>query len=218
MRLNDIDNTELKKENRIRFFNATIDLLEQESFQNISIRKIAERAGFHNSTLYLYFKDLDQLLLLASMKYFREYSHSLNILSQERHTPINNFIRIWDFFLTAVLKYPPIFYNFFFGKSSDNLYDIMTMYYDIFPEEREQFSKDIEAMYFGRNITERSLYILRTILFENTSVTEENLHMLNELSVSYCKYKLELKCQNPDLDSEQIKEEILTAYSYLFGI
>lgn len=218
MRLNDIDNAELKKENRIRFFNATADLLEQENFQNISIRKIAERAGFHNSTLYLYFKDLDQLLLLASMKYFREYSHSLNILSQERHTPINNFKRIWDFFLTAVLKYPPIFYNFFFGKSSDNLYDIMTMYYDIFPEEREQFSKDIEAMYFGRNITERSLYILRTILFENTFVTEENLHMLNELSVSYCKYKLELKCQNPNLDSEQIKEEILTAYSYLFGV
>lgn len=218
MRLNDIDNTELKKENRVRFFNATVDLLEEESFQNISIRKIAERAGFHNSTLYLYFKDLDQLLQLASMKYFREYSHSLNILSQERHTPIDNFKRIWDSFLTAVLKYPSIFYNFFFGKSSDNLYDIMTMYYDIFPEEREQFSKDIEAMYFGRNITERSLYILRTILFENTSVTEENLYMLNELSVSYCKYKLELKCQNPNLDSEQIKKEILTAYSYLFGL
>ncbi|MBA4699332.1 MAG: TetR/AcrR family transcriptional regulator [Ruminococcus sp.] len=218
MRPNDIDNEELKKINRREFINATKELMEQESFQYISIRKIAERAGFHNSTLYLYFKDLDQLLLLASMKYFREYSHSLNILSQEKHPPIEKFISIWDFFLTSVLKNPMIFYNFFFGKSSDNLYDIMAMYYDIFPEEREQFSKDIEAMYFGRNITERSLYILRTILFENTSVTEENLYMLNELSVSYCKYKLELKCQNPDLDSEQIKEDILTAYSYLFGL
>ncbi|PWJ47182.1 TetR/AcrR family transcriptional regulator [Faecalicatena contorta] len=218
MRPNDIDNDELKKANRREFINATKELMEEESFQYISIRKIAERAGFHNSTLYLYFKDLDQLLLLASMKYFREYSHSLNILSREKHAPIKSFISIWDFFLTSVLKNPMIFYNFFFGKSSDNLYDIMTMYYDIFPEEREQFSQDIEAMYFGRNITERSLYILRTILFENTSVTEENLHMLNELSVSYCKYKLELKCQNPNLDSEQIKKEILTAYSYLFGL
>lgn len=218
MSSNTVDTESTKNANRIRFINATMDLLEQERFPKISIRKIADRAGFHNSTLYLYFKDLDQLLLLASMKYFREYSHSLHLLSQKKQTPIDNFISIWDCFLTAVLKKPLTFYNFFFGKGSDNLYDIITMYYDIFPEEREQFSKDIEAMYFGQNITERSLYLLRTILPENTAITEDNIIMLNEISVSYCKYKLELKGQNPGLDPEQVKKEVLTALSYLFGI
>ena len=49
-------------------------------------------------------------------------------------------------------------------------------------------------------------------------MTEENVYMLNEISVGYCKYKLELKCQDPSLDSEQLKEETLAAFSYLFGI
>ncbi|MGC4018208.1 MAG: TetR/AcrR family transcriptional regulator [Muricomes sp.] len=191
MSSNNVDNEATKNANRIRFINATMELLEQESFPKISIRKIAERAGFHNSTIYLYFKDLDQLLLLASMKYFTQYSHSLHILSRKKRAPLDNFISIWNLFLTAVLRKPLTFYNFFFGKESENLYDIIVMYYEIFPEEREQFSKDIEAMYFGKNIMERSLYLLRTIIPENTAVTEDNVIMLNEMSVSYCKYKLE---------------------------
>ncbi len=218
MRLNETENEALKNKNRIGFINATKELMETENFQQISIRKIAEKAGFHNSTIYLYFKDLNELLMLASMKYFREYSHSLKILSLENRNPVENFINVWDFFITAVFKNPFIFYNFFFGKSSENLNNVMITYYDIFPEEREQYTKDIEAMYFGKNIVERSRYLLLTLIDEKTSVTEENISMLNELSVSYCKYKLEQKCQNPELDSNLLKDEILTSFAYLFGI
>lgn len=218
MRLKEAENEALKKENRRRFVNAAKELMEQENFRNVSIRKIAQKAGFHNSTTYLYFKNSDQLIMLASMKYFCDYSHALNILSQRRLPPVDNFMLIWAYFLDTALKNPFVFYNFFFGKNSDNLYDIIKMYYDLFPEEREQFSKDIEAMYFGKNFTERSLTILRALIPEGTGVTEENVYMLNEISVGYCKYKLELKCQDPSLDSEQIKKETLAAFSYLFGI
>lgn len=218
MRLKEAENEMLKKENRRRFINAAKELMEHENLQDISVRKIAQKAGFHNSTTYLYFKNLDQLIMLASMKYFCDYSHALNIISQRSLPPIDNFMLIWACFLDTALKEPFIFYNFFFGKNSDNLYDIIKMYYDLFPEEREQFSKDIEAMYFGKDFTERCLFILRPLISEGTSVTEENLYMLNEISVGYCKYKLELKCQDPSLDSEKIKEETLSAFSYLFGL
>lgn len=218
MRLKEAENEAMKKENRRRFINAAKELMEQENLQDVSIRKIAQKAGFHNSTTYLYFKNSDHLIMLASMKYFCDYSHALNILSQRRLPPVENFMLIWSCFLDTALKSPFIFYNFFFGKSSDNLYDIIKMYYDIFPEEREQFSKDIEAMYFGKNFTERSLYILQALISEGTAVTEENIYMLNEISVGYCKYKLELKCQEPGLDSEQLKKETLAGFSYLFGI
>jgi len=35
------------------------ELLLNEDFDNIHIRRIADKAGFHNSTLYSYFKDAE---------------------------------------------------------------------------------------------------------------------------------------------------------------
>ena len=46
-----------KRQNTIRFIEATQELIETDGLKNLSIRKIADKAGFHNSTIYLYFKD-----------------------------------------------------------------------------------------------------------------------------------------------------------------
>lgn len=219
MKAIDIVDKELqKKENYIRFVNATREIIDSAGLGSLSIRKIAEKAGFHNSTIYLYFEDLDQLTMLASMKYFREYSHSLELHSKRAASATQNFLIIWELFIDAIADNPCIFYNFFFGKRSDNLKEIMSMYYDIFPEERDQFSEEIEEMYFGKNITERSLNLLKGLLNEGTLVTDENLIMLNEIIVTYCKYKLMQKCQNPKLDSSQIKKEILNVITYVTGV
>lgn len=210
--------TDLKKQNKITFINATRELIEAEGLKKISIRKIADKAGFHNSTLYLYFSDLDELIMLASMKYFDEYSHSLKIQSDKHLSSIDNFFSIWSLFFDTIFKEPCIFNNFFFGKYSDDLKMTITTYYDLFPDELQQFSKEIENMYFGKNIIERSLNLLKPLLKENCLITEENLATANELIVSYCKYKLDLKCMNPELDSEKLKADLMKAISFIIGI
>ena len=135
MSLNINNNKELqKKQNTITFINAATEMIEELGIEHISIRKIAEKAGFHNSTIYLYFKDLDELLLLASMKFFQEYSHSLSLLSKTATTSSETFIKIWDYFLTTVFKWPNLFFNFFYGKRSDNLTPYMNHYYELYPE------------------------------------------------------------------------------------
>ncbi len=216
--LESLEKEESKKYNTIRFVNAAQEIIDEEGLKGTSIRKISQRAGFHNSTIYLYFKDLDQLIMLASMKYFREYSHSLELQSQKQLSTVENFLSIWNLFIDAILTKPHIFYNFFFGKRSDNLKEIMNLYYQIFPEERDQFSEDIESMYFGSNINERCLNLLRPLIKEKNLVTDKNVFMLNEITVSYCKYKLMQKCQDPSLDSQQIKKDILAAISHVTGI
>lgn len=218
MRAVDIADKELqKKENYIRFINATRNLIDENGLENLSIRKIAEKAGLHNSTIYLYFEDLDQLIMLASMKYFREYSHSLEMHSKQTTSVTQNFLVIWELFIDTIMANPFIFYNFFFGKRSDNLVEIMRMYYDIFPEERDQFSKEIESMYFEKNIMERSLNLLKSLINENNLVTSENIIMINEIIVSYCKYKLMQQCQTPSSDPFKLKADILNAISYVTG-
>ncbi|MFR5585857.1 MAG: hypothetical protein ACLTLQ_20340 [[Clostridium] scindens] len=59
----------------------------------------------------------------------------------------------------------------------------------IFLEERDQFSEEIESMYFGKNINDRSLKLLMPMLREDNLITKETLTMCSsELIVSYRKY------------------------------
>ena len=61
----------------------------------------------------------------------------------------------------------------------------MNLYYEIFPEERGEFTTDIETMYFGRNLKERSLYLLKPLISEENYVTEQSLVSLALVS-AYC--------------------------------
>lgn len=207
-----------KAQTAAMFINTTQEMINSEGLNNVSIRKIADKAGYHNSTIYLHFKDLDELLMLASMKHFHEYSQALEDLSAESHRPLELFLSIWDLFMTSVLKQPEIFYNFFFGKRSDNLFKIISTYYSIFPDEKHSFTSEIETMYYGNSIRERSLRILEPIVTEDTAVNADNLSMINDIVVSCCKYKLEEKCKDPTLENNKIKQEFNEILLYVCGI
>lgn len=204
---NEKDN--LKRENTIRFIEAAEELIDEYGIENVSVRKIAEKAGFHNSTIYLYFTDSDQLLLLASLKHFNEYSRALSRLSTKDFDSKENFYFIWRFFIESMYRKPHIFYNFFFGKHSDDLTKIMRQYYDLFPDKDAEFSPVIEDMYYGKNIQQRCLRILLPLVDLDNRVTAENLGIINDIIVSSLKYKLEQKCQNPELDSDILTRELM---------
>jgi len=210
---------EQKRQNAIRFINATQAMIEADGIENISVRKIARKAGFHNSTIYLYFKDLDELAMLASMKYFREYNQALDELNKKNAPPEDNFICIWDYYMEASLKNAKIFYNFFFGNHSDDLTAFIKGYYEYFPKERKPFSHLIESMYYGKNFTERSMVILLPLVeLDTNNITTENAEMINDLIIAYSKYLLEMKCQDPDADDERLRKEFHEAMLYITGI
>jgi len=213
------DKEEQKRQNAIRFINATQEMIETDGIENISVRKIAQKAGFHNSTIYLYFKDLDELAMLASMKYFRKYNQALDELNKKHALPEDNFICIWDYYMEASLKNAKIFYNFFFGNRSDDLTAFIEGYYEYFPEERKLFSHPIESMYYGKNFTERSMVILLPLIeLDTNNITTENAEMINDLIIAYSKYLLEMKCQDPDADDENLRKNFHEAMLYITGI
>lgn len=209
----------LKLQNTIRFIETTQNLIDDIGLKNVSIRKIAEKAGFHNSTIYLYFKDVDELILLASLKHFNGYSTALAEHTKTHSTPYESFLSIWTFFARSAFEKPEIFYNFFFGKHSDNLTEIFERYYELFPDEKTIYRKDIQSMYFGRNIYERCSLILKPLLQEKDNrLTEDNLDMVNDVTVAYLKYLLEEKCQNPEIAAELLSDKLVTMIKYMVGI
>lgn len=212
------ERSSVKTQNTIAFINAATELINELGLENISIRKIAQRAGFHNSTIYLYFKDLDELAMLASMKSFQEYSYALSLLNKTPCTPTDRYMKIWELFMNSALKLPNLYYNFFYGKRSDDLTATMNHYYELFPEEKQQFSDIIESMYFGRNIKERSLCILKSIIGEANRVTEENAAMINEIIDCCCKNTLLQKRQNMDADNDELRDRFLEKVIFITGI
>lgn len=209
----------LKRQNTIRFIEAAQELIDDIGLKKMSIRKIAEKAGFHNSTIYLYFKDVDELILLASLKHFNGYSSALAAQSEKDGGPYENFLSIWSFFAQSAFDKPEIFNNFFFGKHSDNLTDIFERYYELFPDEKAIYRKDIQSMYFGRNIYERCALILKPLLTQTGSrLTEDNLDMVNDVTVAYLKYLLEQKCQEPQLSTKMLSDKLLAMIRYMVGL
>lgn len=104
-----------KRENLIQFIKVTQKLLDEDGLKYLSIRKIATASGFHNSTIYFYFQDLDELIMLASISRFQKYSEKLEALNYTSDV-YEKFYAIWDCFAESALKYSCIFHNF----SSEN--------------------------------------------------------------------------------------------------
>ncbi len=207
-----------KRRNTIRFIEAAQELIEEEGLENISIRKIADKAGFHNSTIYLYFEDVDELILLASLKYFNEYSKALSELSKKKLPPREHFLSIWTFFAQTVFQRPSIFYNFFFGKHRNNLTKIIMQYYDLFPQEKADYSPEIKDMYYGKTISERCMEVLVPLAKEYPHIKISDLDIINDVTVGYVKYLLEQKCQDPGLSSSILTGRLLKMLEYILRI
>ena len=212
----DYSNDEQKRKNLIQFIKITQKIIDEEGLKKIYIRKIAALSGFHNSTIYLYFKDLDELIMLASINRFQKYSAALEKQSHLHADAYENFYAIWECFGDSAFQYACIFHNFFFGKHSDDLPTFLNIYYDLFPEERNKYSEDIEAMYFGKNYSERCMKILLPLCGDQrTRITEANVEMVNEISVSICKDLLTQKCENPSLDNVILQNKLMDMLHYL---
>ena len=215
----DWEKDEEKRRNAITFVEATQALIDSEGLEKISIRKIAEKAGFHNSTIYLYFKDVNQLILLASLKHFNEYSHKLAEFSAMIASPTDKFLAVWQAFGETVFSRPHIFRNFFFGKYSSNLTPIITQYYQLFPEEKTNYTKEIEEMYYGGNIMDRCLQILKPLTeVESTLVTEENLDLVNTITVACLKQLLDQTCADPSLDPDDVNDQLIQMICHVTGV
>ncbi len=209
--MNSINNEKenLQKDNTIRFIKATQELIDEIGIEKVSIRKIAEKSGFHNSTIYLYFKDVDELILFASMRHFHKYSKALGLLSSKDMNPDEVFWFTWRFFIESMLLEPKIYYNFFFGKHGKDFGSIMIRYYNLFPHESEELTPEIENMFFGKDIRERCLMLLRLILDFENNINADNLTLTNDIIVACVKYTLEQKCQNPNLDSDRLANDLM---------
>ena len=177
-----IKKTIKKHRNMSYFIDAASKIMDEEGIHAITIRKVADMAGYNSATLYNYFENLDELILYASIRHLKEYTFSLAQYVSTLHNNIDKYHKIWESFCKYSFSNPEIYNIIFLGKHSDSISNIIEEYYSIFPEELGDHSEEFLPMFLKSNLYERNLALLK-ILAADGYLKEEYLNDINEMTI-----------------------------------
>lgn len=95
------------------FIQATKELLKNEGLQMVSVRNVADRAGYSYATLYNYFKDLNELIFVC-VKDFQSECEEFVVSETEKVTRGRKKIHaITKAYISYFIQYPGIFELFY---------------------------------------------------------------------------------------------------------
>ncbi|RKD23699.1 transcriptional regulator, TetR family [Caminicella sporogenes DSM 14501] len=178
-----MDKKQIQKKRMMAYFiQAANKIIEEEGIEAVTIRKVADLAGYNSATIYNYFENLDHLIFFTCMKYLREYVLSLPQNFNKMKNSIDKYLAIWKAFCYHSFKNPKIYYRIFFNKYSNSLDDTIKLYYEIFPEELGKQSYDLLPMLLGQNIYDRNMYILESC-FLDENLTKKDIEEINEIHI-----------------------------------
>jgi AcrR family transcriptional regulator len=109
-----------KQEMRSSILEAAKDLFAEDGFQNVSIRKIADKIEYSPATIYLYFKDKDAILFDLHNEGFRKLFHR-----QRDNAKLKDPVKRLDALLKSYLE---------FALDEPEYYDLMFMLFTPLPK------------------------------------------------------------------------------------
>jgi len=173
----------LKKHRSMGYFiDAAAQIMDEEGMESLTIRKVADLAGYNSATLYNYFKNLDELILYASIKHLKEYTSSLAKYTASAKNNVEKYLKIWERFCRYSFSYPQVYNMIFFSKHTVSVPHIVKEYYAIFPEELGEHSEDVMPMLLESNLYLRNLVLLTRIQVDGY-IDEKDLNAVNEMTI-----------------------------------
>jgi AcrR family transcriptional regulator len=115
-----MENKEIQ-EQRIKgyFIEATKEILKGEGLKVVSVRNIAERAGYSYATLYNYFKDVKDLIFLCVKDFQDECESFVSSETKKTERGKEKIRAIALSYMKYFVQYPGIFELFFLEKVTD---------------------------------------------------------------------------------------------------
>jgi len=109
------------QEQRIRgyFIEATKELLKGEGLKSVSVRNIADRAGYSYATLYNHFNDAKDLIFVCVKDFQNECIEFVRNETAGSPRGIEKIKAIVNAYIKYFVQYPGIFELFFLEKVSD---------------------------------------------------------------------------------------------------
>jgi len=103
------------QEQRVRgyFVQATNEILRGEGISNLSVRNIAEKAGYSYATLYNYFKDINELLSVCIIDFIEEGKEFIIGETKDIQQGKDRLEAIIKSYVKFFIQYPGIFELFY---------------------------------------------------------------------------------------------------------
>lgn len=214
-----MDKKNLKRKRTMTYFiNATDAIIKEEGINNVTIRKVADKAGYNSATLYSYFENLDHLILFGAMKSIKDYALALPEYLKDADNALDVFLKVWECFCYYSFKKPDIYYSIFFADLHNDLEDYIIEYYKLFPEELSTKFNGVPTMLLKHNIYERGIATVIECVKEGF-IKEEDAEPLNEMgTLLYAGILLDVmkgKINSDDAIKKTMKYIKITANSLL---
>lgn len=207
--------TSRRKRIMVNFIEATRELIQTEGVDGLSIRKIANEAGYNSATLYNYFRDLEHLTLFGSVCYLRDYVVELSNVLTPTMNSLERFRAIYRCFNSFAFRYPDIFHNLFFGRYSDMLEDVLrTYYFELFPEELTGLSESLRSMLVSGNMQARDSFAMEEMVRDGFVAPEKAEYVLNVVEALQQHYTYEA-CIDYHLDVKRHEQRFNQIFDYV---
>lgn len=200
------------------FIEATERLIVEEGVEGVSIKKIAEEAGYNSATLYNYFENLEVLILYASVHYLKIYLRDLKSEIHSGMTAKEMYQKVYEIFARHSFREPEIFYTLFFGKYSDKLEGVIRKYYQIFPGEYEGQTKLIQAMLSQGDIFQRDRPLIEEMVQEGSISEEKSEYIMESVIRIHHSYLMDLLQKKISLSLEEYSNSFLKIFHFLIHL
>lgn len=101
------------------FIEATKEILRGEGLKVVSVRNIAERAGYSYATLYNYFSDVKDLVFECIQDFQEECEEFVNKRTKKSERGLEKIKDIITAYVNYFVQYPGIFELFYLEKAND---------------------------------------------------------------------------------------------------
>ncbi|WP_404332275.1 TetR/AcrR family transcriptional regulator [Mesobacillus maritimus] len=174
---------ELQRARMFRYFlDAAAEVIEEDGIEHMTIRKIADRAGFTASTAYNYFKDLSHLKFFTAMRFTSAYLKELPSYMELGNNIVEKWLYSWECFCKHSFEQPEIYSVIFMdnlGSSPQKLFDD---YYALHTQDLTGVPEELHSILMEYDFSKRSALYIQDAVTEGF-IKEENVPLIADITL-----------------------------------
>ncbi|MCM3743277.1 TetR/AcrR family transcriptional regulator [Sporosarcina luteola] len=163
------------------FIEATVAIIKEDGINQVTIRKVADRAGYNSATIYNYFGEVSHLIFFASMKLLKDYTEEVTVTMENGQTYLEKYMLAWECFCRHSFQQPAIFHAVFIMDLGDHPEKMIERYYEMYPSELINIPEELKPILFERSMTKRGKSLLQSAAKEGL-IDESRVDSLNEMT------------------------------------
>lgn len=207
----------MKKDNpRKRYIEAAAQIIQEQGIEAVSARKVAAATQTVGSALYKHFKNVEELIVYASLRYQEDSYEALNLIADQPGTALDMYLKTERFFAQFAFSNPTLFNNLMFGTYSSHIAEISRDYYEMFPSRRPEKWRYTTAIISGSTFEEGNLRLLSMCMADGSlSIPEQELDTLNDTLVNLFNGFLKTMIERPETPSNQLVDQYVRCFEFI---